>query len=433
MDRKASVLEHKKLGDIASLKTGPFGTQLSASEYVESGIPVINVKNIGYGEIRIGDLDFISQATRNRLSDHILHSGDIVFGRKGSVDRHAYISTAEDGWLQGSDCIRVRCLPGINSHYVSHYLRLESVKKQVNWAAVGSTMDSLNTDILREIHIALPSLETQNSIEGFLSQFDAAINLNNQINDNLQSTLQALYGYWFMQFNFPDVNGRPYRSSGGRMSYNEKLGRSIPEGWHVASIVNNPLTDVITPGVDLFKTKTYYATADVNGIDIGMGSFVDYETRESRANMQPGLHTVWFAKMKNSVKHLFLGHSMKRVIDDSILSTGFMGLQCKKVAFEYISAFIDGPYFERAKDQYANGATQQAVGNAELESVYLVIPDDETLARFHNLTRGLVESIGETIIENKKLVELRDWLLPMLMNGQVSVEAMQPNYRLPYD
>ncbi|MDU6386333.1 MAG: hypothetical protein E6566_13660 [Eggerthella sp.] len=235
-----------------------------------------------------------------------------------------------------------------------------------------------------------------------------------------------------MQFNFPDVNGRPYRSSGGRMSYNEKLGRSIPEGWHVASIVNNPLTDVITPGVDLFKTKTYYATADVNGIDIGMGSSVDYETRESRANMQPGLHTVWFAKMKNSVKHLFLGHSMKRVIDDSILSTGFMGLQCKKVAFEYISAFIDGPYFERAKDQYANGATQQAVGNAELESVYLVIPDDETLARFHNLTRGLVESIGETIIENKKLVELRDWLLPMLMNGQASVEAMQPNYRLSY-
>lgn len=253
---------------------------------------------------------------------------------------------------------------------------------------------------------------------------------HNKINDNLQSTLQALYGYWFMQFDYPDANGRPYKSSGGRMSYNEKLGCSIPEGWHVASIVNNPLTDVITPGVDLFKTKTYYATADVNGMDIGTGSPVNYETRESRANMQPRLHTVWFAKMKNSVKHLFLGHSMKQVIEESILSTGFMGLQCKEAAFEYISAFIDGPYFERAKDQYANGATQQAVGNAELESVYLVVPDDETLARFHELTRGLVESIGKTIIENKKLVELRDWLLPMLMNGQATVEATQPNYRL---
>lgn len=215
------------------------------------------------------------------------------------------------------------------------------------------------------------------------------------------------------------------------MVYNEKLRLSIPENWQVASIVNNPLSSVVAPGVDHFKIKTYYATADINGIDIGMGSPVNYETRESRANMQPRLHTIWFAKMKNSVKHLFLGHSMEQIIDDSILSTGFMGLQCREAAFEYISAFIDGPYFECAKDQYANGATQQAVGNAELESVYLVIPDDETLARFHNLTRGLVERIGETIVESKKLVELRDWLLPMLMNGQATVEATQPNYRLP--
>ncbi|MDU5980317.1 MAG: restriction endonuclease subunit S [Eggerthella sp.] len=314
--------------------------------------------------------------------------------------------------------------------FMAAYLRGPYFRKVIQSMTTMTTRASFNKDLFGLLELQLVDYQSQVGIGKLFSNIERQINLNRKVNDNLQSTLQALYGYWFMQFNFPDVNGRPYRSSGGRMSYNEKLGRSIPEGWHVASIVNNPLTDVITPGVDLFKTKTYYATADVNGIDIGMGSSVDYETRESRANMQPGLHTVWFAKMKNSVKHLFLGHSMKRVIDDSILSTGFMGLQCKKVAFEYISAFIDGPYFERAKDQYANGATQQAVGNAELESVYLVIPDDETLARFHNLTRGLVESIGETIIENKKLVELRDWLLPMLMNGQASVEAMQPNYRL---
>ena len=214
------------------------------------------------------------------------------------------------------------------------------------------------------------------------------------------------------------------------MTYSEKLRHAIPGNWQVASIVDNPLSSVIAPGVNHFKTKTYYATADVNGIDLGVGSPVDYETRESRANMQPRLHTVWFAKMKDSLKHLFLGRSMEQVIDNSILSTGFMGLQCKEEAFEYITAFIEGPYFECAKDQYANGATQQAVGNTELESVYLVVPDDETLARFHNLTRGIVENMCENLMENKKLNELRDWLLPMLMNGQATVEATQPNYRL---
>lgn len=397
-----------QLKDAAIITTG----KLDANEAVNNGkYPFFTC---GAKPLAINEYAFDEDAIL--LAGNNAHGVFHINRYKGKFNAYqrTYVLTAKDGY--DVDFIRYS---------------IEQRLKQLKRSSQGSQTKFLTMPLLESLELDTPPKWRQEQTASVLACLDKATVANRAINDNLQSILQALYGYWFMQFNFPDVNGRPYRSSGGRMSYNEKLGCSIPEGWHVASIVNNPLTDVITPGVDLFKTKTYYATADVNGIDIGMGSSVDYETRESRANMQPGLHTVWFAKMKNSVKHLFLGHSMKRVIDDSILSTGFMGLQCKKVAFEYISAFIDGPYFERAKDQYANGATQQAVGNAELESVYLVIPDDETLARFHNLTRGLVESIGETIIENKKLVELRDWLLPMLMNGQASVEAMQPNYRLP--
>ena len=174
-----------KLGDIASLKTGPFGTQFSAAEYIAEGIPVINVKNIGYGLIDDDDLDFISSSTRDRLSEHVLVEGDIVFGRKGSVDKHGYITDKESGWVQGSDCIRVRCKSGINSHFVSHYLRLNSVKSQVLNSAVGSTMDSLNTDILKEIRVQLPAITAQNAIEKLLSAFDAKIAINTQLNDNL--------------------------------------------------------------------------------------------------------------------------------------------------------------------------------------------------------------------------------------------------------
>lgn len=88
-----------KIGDIASLKTGLFGTQFSAKEYTSEGIPVINVKNIGYGQILENEPDYIHESTRDRLSEHILKTGDIVFGRKGSVDRHAYISENYNGWL----------------------------------------------------------------------------------------------------------------------------------------------------------------------------------------------------------------------------------------------------------------------------------------------------------------------------------------------
>ena len=97
-----------RLADIAILKTGPFGTQFKASEYVPEGIPVINVKNIGYGNIYHEGLEHISEATCQRLSEHILKAGDIVFGRKGSVDRHCFITENENGWFQGSDCLLVR-------------------------------------------------------------------------------------------------------------------------------------------------------------------------------------------------------------------------------------------------------------------------------------------------------------------------------------
>jgi hypothetical protein len=92
----------------AELKTGPFGTQLKASEYTEEGTPVINVRNIGMGSIKVDKLEFIPDATRDRLSSHVLRRGDIVFGRKGAVERHVFVRKEQDGWFQGSDCLRLR-------------------------------------------------------------------------------------------------------------------------------------------------------------------------------------------------------------------------------------------------------------------------------------------------------------------------------------
>ena len=146
-------------------------------------------------------------------------------------------------------------------------------------------------------------------------------------NDNLQAIMSTLYDYWFVQFDFPDENGRPYKSSGGKMVWSERLNRDLPAGWEVCSIIDNPISKPIKPGVVPFQTKTYLATADVTGTDIGTGTEIEYDTRESRANMEPSLYSAWFAKMKASTKHLFLGASMMELIDSTILSTGFQGIQ----------------------------------------------------------------------------------------------------------
>ena len=243
-----------------------------------------------------------------------------------------------------------------------------------------------------------------------------------KINDNLQQQLRLLYDYWFTQFDFPDECGKPYRSNDGNMVWNEQLKRNIPVGWTVASIVDNPLSSIIKPGIERFTSKKYLATADVNGTSISNGSLIEYETRESRANMQPTINSVWFAKMKNSVKHLFLNKGMQTLIENTILSTGFCGIQCSEVSFEYISSFVSSNYFETTKDILAHGATQEAVNNEDMQSIKLIIPNYGTLSCFHEVCKGIYAQMSKNICENCELVAIRDWLLPMLMNGQAVVE-----------
>lgn len=193
LDRRSSM-RTVKLREISELKTGPFGTQFSANEYALEGTPVINVKNIGYGDIITTGLDYVRIDTLERLADHKLRKGDIVFGRRGSVDRHCLITKGQDGWMQGSDCIRVRFTDSfVLPDFVSYYLLTDAVKAKINNSAVGSTMASLNTDILGDIEINLPSHEEQSKIAATLSAIDRKIRNNNSINDYLpyQSSMVA--------------------------------------------------------------------------------------------------------------------------------------------------------------------------------------------------------------------------------------------------
>lgn len=199
------------------------------------------------------------------------------------------------------------------------------------------------------------------------------------------------------------------------------LKRNIPKGWNVQSVYSNQLSSIIKPGVDMFDAKTYLATADVKGTSISAGTLIDYENRENRANMQPCVNSVWFAKMKNSIKHLYLNKEMLPIISTSILSTGFCGLQCSEVSFEYMASYISNSYFEIHKDMLAHGATQEAVNNDDLTGIHIVIPDDKVLLNYHKIAKPIYAQMSKNICENQELIKLRDWLLPMLMNGQATI------------
>ena len=208
------------------------------------------------------------------------------------------------------------------------------------------------------------------------------------------------------------------------MYYDEKYKRSIPLNWKIQNFNNNDLTEIIQPGINKFENeKVYLPTANIQDDKIVDFSYkITYENRESRANMQPISNSVWFAKMKNSKKVLYFADYSQEYLNKLVLSTGLCGLYCKDNSLEYIWNTINSEYFEIKKDSLAHGATQQAINNEDLISIPLLIPSQNTIEQYHRQVKSIYKQKYLNEVENVTLTTLRDFLLTMLMNGQVTIQ-----------
>lgn len=305
--------------------------------------------------------------------------------------------------------------------FIHYLLSTDSVRNQLEYRASGTRQRNISPEDVYDVEVFVPDLEEQRRIGKLLYALEQRVYNNNCINDNLAQMLRLLYEQWFYRFEFPNEQNLPYNRANGELEWNDKLKRRIPKGWKVQTMLSNELFSVISSGIDRFSTKKYYATADIIGTSIGEGSDIEYETRESRANMQPVINSIWFAKMKNSIKHLFLNKEMSSFVDNSILSTGFYGLKCNEISFEYIASVVSAPIFEITKDRLSHGATQQGIGDDDMANITLLIPDDTTLRKYHETTKGFFAKISNNILENKRLIAIRNFLLSLLMNGQATI------------
>lgn len=326
------------------------------------------------------------------------------YNGKFNAYQRTYIITAKEGW-------------DIDFVKYSIEIALSHLKK----ISQGSQTKFLTMGMLEDFVLNDYPFEKQKAIIASLKKIDEKIELNSKINDNLAQIIQLLYEQWFYRFDFPNEQNLPYNRANGELKWSDKLKRRIPKGWKVQTMLSNELFSVISSGIERFSTKKYYATADIIGSSIGEGNDIEYGTRESRANMQPVINSVWFAKMKNSIKHLFLNKEMSSFVDNSILSTGFYGLKCREISFEYIASVVSAPIFEITKDRLSHGATQQGIGDDDMANITLLIPDETTLRKYHEATKGFFAKISNNILENKRLIAIRNFLLPLLMNGQATI------------
>ena len=283
------------------------------------------------------------------------------------------------------------------------YYFFEYIKKEIQKSASGSIQDNINIDYLSKMRIKVPEKKYQDKIVELLSSIDKKILLNNQINQELEAMAKTLYDYWFVQFDFPDQNGKPYKSSGGKMVYNTELKREIPEEWGVESVGN--LLDKVTKSEKIENNSIEF---------VGRRPVIDQSqkyiagfTNNENALLQPQNGHVIFGDHTRVVKYINFDYARGADGTQVLISNN------ENISNVLLYHMIED--FDLSNYGYARHFKF-------LKEKIVIVPDKEVSSKFETQANVIYEKIKNNIFENLELTQLRDWLLPMLMDGQVKVE-----------
>ena len=382
------LVQHQEV----EIKTGPFGTQLKASEYVKHGTPVLNVRNLGFSSVNEDKLEMVGDETLERLSAHKLQTGDIVFGRKGAVERHAYISENQNGWMQGSDCIRLRVkTTSINSRYLSYFFLTPQHRAfMISMCSHGTTMASLNQKIIEMISVPMPDRKVQDKIVAILSLIDEKAKNNREINDNLQQQAMALYSSMFLENSDLRTTAGTLKDIAIIIMGQSPSGSSYNEGG---------TGEVFYQGRAefgyRFPTRRLYTTepkrmAEAEDVLLSVRAPVgDLNVAYERCCIGRGLGAI---------------HSRHN---------------CQ--SFVLYTMFALRPQFDVYNSE---GTVFGAINRNGLNDMPIDIPSDDAIAAFEAVVRPMDDMIRSNYEENCRLQELRNSLLPRLMSGEIDVSAI---------
>ena len=312
----------------------------------------------------------------------------------------------------------------INVEYLYYYLGL--IGKKLKRAASITTIPYLSRSFFENLEVDIPSITQQNLIASFFSDLDAKLELNNKVNEELEDMAKLIYNYWFVQFDFPDKNGKPYKTSDGKMVYNKELKREIPEGWKVEKLSSCcKIIDCLHSKKSdyLFENENFYLLQLENIkndglIDLSKKYYVskdEYKRWTKRIEVQD--HDIVItnagrvAGLSQIPKSIVagIGRNITAIRPDSILPT-----------FLYYT--FQGAEMERQiKLNTDTGSFFKSLNVRGIKELFVVRPPKELEETFEQIALPNRRKRELNAKENQNLAELRDWLLPMLMNGQVRV------------
>ena len=393
------------------LLRGPFGGDLKKEIFVkkdfntykvyEQGVVLNSDKNIG--RYYITENDYLTKLKKFSVEDK-----DFLVSCSGAYMGAIYQLKApfEKGIINQA-LLRIRLNNEVIDDNYFLYLFKELICRKITSGSGDSTIPNFpGLDVIRNVEFSLPSKNIQVIIGRLLSSLDSQIELNNRINAELEAMAKTLYDYWFVQFDFPDANGKPYKSSGGAMVWNEELKREIPEGWEVKKIGEVATIKAGGDKPEVFSlVQNEYCTIPIysNGItNYGLYGFTNTATTKKQSITISARGTIGYSVLRNK--------PFVPIIRLIVVTPNLDGVA------KYFHEYIRGIGFENS------GSVQQQLTVPQVSSLNILYPTLDVLTSFGNFTNPLVEKIETINLENQKLSELRDWLLPMLMNGQVKVK-----------
>ncbi|WP_213239332.1 restriction endonuclease subunit S [Citrobacter braakii] len=382
-----SKIASKRLGDLITLKRG---YDLPEKVRVVGPYPVISSAGIsGYH------------------NEFKVEGPGVVTGRYGTLGEMYY---AEGRYWPHNTALYVQDFKGNDPKYIYYLLgclgRIRTSDK--------SAVPGVNRNELHEMEIpAISDPSVQLKVRKVLETIDKKIALNNRINAELEAMAKTLYDYWFVQFDFPDANGKPYKTSGGKMEYNATLKREIPGGWNVKTLsqIAN-ITMGQSPAGESYNDEGNGTLFFQGSTDFGwlFPSPRQYTTSPARMAKKGDI----LLSVRAPVGDMNIANA------DCCIGRGLAALNSKSGSDGFL--FYVMKYFKQVFERRnSEGTTFGSITKDDLHSLSVAYPQSDLLEKYDDIVSSYNKIIFVRSLENRDLVKFRDWLLPMLMNGQVTV------------
>ncbi|ULL19578.1 restriction endonuclease subunit S [Paenibacillus sp. H1-7] len=412
-----------------SIISGPFGSSISSKFFIDEGIPVIRGSNLSVDIKKFNEegFVFISREKAEELKAWAL-SGDIVFTAAGTLGQINIIpeSSKFSEYIISNKQLRVRLNEKLVVPMFAYYwLKNKPMVSHIINQNTGSTVPLINLTILKKLPIALPRINEQKQIVNILESLDDKIELNDAINKNLEEMAQAIFKRWFVDFEFPNENGEPFKSSGGEFEESE-LGL-IPKGWRVGTL--SDLGEVVGGATPSKSKEEYYTTWGIpwitpkdmsinknKYISRGQIDITEEGFKSSSTRIVPK-GTVLFSS-RAPIGYIAVSKN------EVTTNQGFKSL----IPFEHIGSeflYYVLKFNTETIENRASGSTFKEISGSEMKRVPVIIPPFYVIEQFNIIVEPIGKMVEKCESESDSLIQLRDSLLPKLMSGEIRAPLKQ--------